>query len=269
VILALTSALSVGLAGIIIIAILLIRPAEKRIIKLKDVERKTNELLSFVTHELRSPLTSIHMYIDLFFAGQAGILTNVQKEFLTIMKNSTDRLAGFINDFLDLSKIEQGKMSINIQVFDLQKLILEMLEPFRAQAFDKKISIKYLISHNLPKVNGDPERTKQVVVNLVSNSIKFTPDNGTITVELEDIKVGYVRVGISDTGIGIPKDKLNSVFEKFVQLTDAKKTVKGQKGTGLGLAIAKGIVEAQGGKIWVESEHGKGTKFYFTMPKYG
>ena len=266
---AIAAVLAVGLIGIIITAFLFIRPVDRKNAELKDIERKTNDLLSFVTHELRSPLTSISMYIDLFLAGQAGTPTGAQKEFLFVMKNSTDRLAKFINDFLDLAKIEQGKMTVNKQPFDVSKVILEMLEPFKAQAFDKKISMKILVPSNVPQVIGDLDRTKQVITNLVSNALKFTPADGTVTVAIEDIKVGYVRVTVQDTGMGIPKDKLESVFEKFVQVTDAKKSVKGQKGTGLGLPIAKGIVEAQGGKLWVESEPGKGTRFHFTVPKYG
>ena len=248
---------------------ILIRPITKLSGKAENLNRKTSELVSSVTHELRSPLTSINMYIDLFFNGAAGPLNDTQKEFLNIMKDSSKRLTAFINDLLDLAKIEQGKIAINKQPFDLRSTILEVLELIRPQAHEKKIKLKLVIPSDLPKVFADPEKTKQVITNLVNNSIKFTPEEGNVTVEAKDIKIGYIQVSVIDTGMGIPKDKLDSVFEKFVQVEEAKKNVKGQKGTGLGLAIAKGIVEIQDGKIWIESEPGKGTKFHFTIPRHG
>jgi signal transduction histidine kinase len=184
------------------------------------------------------------------------------------MKDSTKRLTAFINDLLDIAKIEQGKMTIKKQVFDLRPIILEMLNLIRPQAYEKKINLKLIIPSDLPKVLVDPDRTKQVITNLVSNAIKFTPEKGKVTVEAREAKSRYIQVSIIDTGMGIPKDKLRSVFEKFTQITEGKRQAKGSKGTGLGLTIAKGIVEKQGGKIWVESEPGKGTKFHFTLPRH-
>jgi signal transduction histidine kinase len=244
---------------------LLVFPVTKLVINLSH---KTSDFSASVTHELRSPLTSINMYIDLFFRGTAGSLNATQKEYLTIMKDSTKRLTAFINDLLDIAKIEQGKMTIKKQVFDLRPIILEMLNLIRPQAYEKKINLKLIIPSDLPKVLVDPDRTKQVITNLVSNAIKFTPEKGKVTVEAREAKSRYIQVSIIDTGMGIPKDKLRSVFEKFTQITEGKRQAKGSKGTGLGLTIAKGIVEKQGGKIWVESEPGKGTKFHFTLPRH-
>lgn len=237
--------------------------------KLGGLDKKMNDFVSSVTHELRSPLASIKMYIDLFFKGAAGKLNKTQEEYFTIMKNSAERLGRLIDNVLDLSKIESGRIEIKKKPFDLKPVALDVMELIRPQAYEKKIDLKLKLPKGLPKALGDPDGIKQVFTNLLSNAIKFTPQHGKVTVEVKDIKFGFLEITVADSGVGIPKDKLDKVFEKFEQVEETKKYVKGIKGTGLGLAIAKAIVENQGGKIWIESEMKQGTKFIFTLPRHG
>ena len=257
----------------------------KMALKLKELDQLKQDFVASVTHELRSPLTSLRMYIDLFFKGATGTLTEKQTEFLKIMKESSGRLANFIDDLLDVAKIERGKMQINKSAFEISAIIYEVIQLFQPQADEKKIELKVEIQKNLPQVLADPDRTRQVLNNLLSNAIKFTPEGGTITVKaslkfrelsLEKKQspilnsqlstLNYVLVSVSDTSIGIPAEDLNRIFDKFEQVKGVREKLKGPKGTGLGLAIVKGLVEAQGGKIWVESELNKGSTFNFTLP---
>lgn len=235
--------------------------------KLKELDQMKSDFVSSVTHELRSPLISLKMYIDLFFKGTAGTINDKQKEYLEIMKNCAARLAGFIDDLLDMAKIERGKMEVLAQELDLSSITLEIAQLFRPQVDQKNIRLDISVAQDLPKVLADPERTKQVIINLLSNAVKFTPDGGRITLEANhNSSLKILEVSVTDTGIGIPQDKLDKIFDKFEQVKDAKSKVPGPKGTGLGLAIVKGIVEAQRGKIWVNSETNKGSKFTFSLP---
>ncbi|MBN1384969.1 MAG: HAMP domain-containing histidine kinase [Elusimicrobia bacterium] len=258
--------------------------------KLKELDQLKNDFVASVTHELRSPLTSLSMHIDLFFKGATGTLTEKQMEFLRIMKENTSRLARFIDDLLDVAKIERGKMPINKISFDLPSLVYEVVTLFNIQADKKKIELKAEIQKKLPRVFADPDRTRQVLTNLLSNALKFTPEGGKIEIDarwrmgdgryksgdmktesslqspISNLQSDFMIVSVSDTGIGIPHEDLGKIFDKFEQVKGVREKVKGQKGTGLGLAIVKGIVEAQDGKIWAESEPGEGSKFIFTLP---
>ena len=234
--------------------------------KLKELDQLKSDFVSSVTHELRSPLLSLKMYIDLFFKGTAGTPNDKQKEYLEVMRSCTLRLSKFIDDLLDVAKIERGKMQVVPQPTDLSPLITDIQLLFKPQVDQKNISLEIDIP-KLPAVMADPERTRQVIINLLSNAVKFTPQGGNIKLSaVQSSSQHTVVVSVSDSGIGIPADSLNSIFDKFEQVKDAKLKMPGAKGTGLGLAIVKGIVEAQNGKIKVESELGKGSKFSFTIP---
>ncbi|MDD5687704.1 MAG: ATP-binding protein [Elusimicrobia bacterium] len=252
--------------------------------KLKELDQMKNDFVSSVTHELRSPLTSLGMYINLFFKGAAGTLTDKQKEFLNIMSQNTARLSRFIDDLLDVAKIERGKMEINKESCELLPIIQQIVQLFEPQFNDKKIELQLDISKGLPHIFADAERTRQIITNLLSNAIKFTPEGGKVKITTKDVRSpmsnvqssstsdlgprtsDFIYVSVTDTGVGIPQDDLNRIFNKFEQVRGIKEKIKGQKGTGLGLSIVKGIVEAQGGKIRVESELGKGSTFTFTIP---
>ncbi|MBN1622454.1 MAG: HAMP domain-containing histidine kinase [Endomicrobiales bacterium] len=238
--------------------------------KLKELDQMKSDFVSSVTHELRSPLLSLRMYIDLFNKGAAGEVNDKQKEYLQVMKDGAFRLSRFIDDLLDMAKIERGKMEVTLQSTDLSPVIKETAQLFEPQVNQKKIKLNVVMPEKLPRVTADSVRTQQVLTNLLSNAVKFTPEGGTIAIEArKNDSTKMLEISVSDTGMGIPKDQLNSIFNKFEQVKGARKNVSGPKGTGLGLAIIKGLMEAQGGTIWVESELNKGSKFTFNLPLIG
>jgi signal transduction histidine kinase len=231
--------------------------------KLKELDEMKKDFVSSVTHELRSPLSAIETYVNLLLDKNPEY---ERENFLRILKNIA-RLRHFINDLLDSAKIEKGKMEIVKIPFDLVSAVNDIIELFRIQASEKKIALDFSTKLNILKINGDEDRVKQVVTNLVSNALKFTPSGGKIAVGCQltaDEK--SAEVSVSDTGIGIPSEDAERIFLKFEQVKGIREQIKGPKGTGLGLAIAKGIVELHGGAIRVESELHKGTTFYFTLP---
>jgi PAS domain S-box-containing protein len=237
--------------------------------KLKELDQLKDSFLSTVSHELRTPLTSIKSFSEILLAYDEDRKT--QKEFLNIIKEESDRLTRLINDFLDLSKIESGRMQWETAGLSVTEVIKTAINATQALAAEAKLKIKVEVSPGLPKVMSDNDRLVQVVTNLLSNAIKFTPEGGNIGVKAQLLEGGkakkkadMVLVSVTDNGIGIdPKDR-QAIFDKFKQvgntLTDKP------KGTGLGLPICKEIVEHYGGKIWVESELGKGSTFFFTLP---
>lgn len=244
----------------------LARDLNKMSSQLKEIDQMKSDFLASVTHELRSPLTSLRMYIDLFLKGAAGELTEKAKKFLTIMNGSNKRLSRFIDDLLDMAKIERGKMEVKKEPLEILPIVSEIAQLMKPQSDEKNIEMTMDIPDNLPLVLIDGDRTRQIITNLLSNSIKFTPEKGKISVKIQDEKE-HLQVSINDTGVGIPPDKISKIFDKFEQVKEIRERIKGPKGTGLGLAIVKSLVEAQGGRIWVESEVGKGSTFYFTLPK--
>lgn len=234
--------------------------------KLKELDQLKKDFVSSVTHELRSPLHSTRMYLGLFHKGGAGELTDKQKSYLKVIEDNTTRLGRFIDDLLDMAKIERGKMEVQKQPFDLGPVLEEARVLFVPQADEKKIAFEVPAAAAWPRLLGDADRTRQVLINLLSNAFKFTPAGGKISVQGQ-ARNGHWAVSVRDTGAGIPEDQRDKIFEKFEQVKGVReKLAGGQKGTGLGLAIVKGLVEAQGGTIRVESELNKGSCFTFTIP---
>ncbi|OVE77491.1 hypothetical protein BVX98_02540, partial [bacterium F11] len=239
--------------------------------KLGELDEMKRDFVSSVTHELRSPMTSIRGYMDLLLKGDAGSLSDLQKDYLSVIKNNAVRLGRFIDNLLDVSKIEAHKLKLTPEVQDIHELAHEMSVLFKPQANEKKIKIENKIPKTVAKAFVDKDRIAEVLINLTSNALKFTPENGTITIDAKEAP-HYLELGIHDTGIGIPAGHADKLFNKFEQVQSHQKqktTKKAQKGTGLGLTIVKGIIEAHGGKIWVKSPgpSGKGTTFAFTLPK--
>lgn len=241
-----------------------------RIVVLRDVTRETqvdrmkSEFVSTVSHELRTPLTAIQGYVDLILEGKPGPLTATQREFLTMMQSSSQRLTALITDILDISRIEAGKMEIredDVAYTPLVELIVKMLQ---GEAQARGVTLTSEIAPGpYPAVRGDTERLQQVLTNLISNGIKYTPAGGKIHVSVR-LQESYVSTCVSDTGIGIPMEDRERVFEKFYRADNS--TTRSAGGTGLGLSISKAIVERLGGSIWVESAPGKGSQFWFTLP---
>ncbi len=241
-------------------------------LRLKELDQMKNDFVSSVSHELRSPLTAIEGYVDFFLQGlnmeDQGVSIPKEKQIkaLNIMKNNTKRLSRFINDILDLAKIEAAQMEILKEPTRLKEIVEEMVTLFSPLAGEKKITLSYTGGDGMGPIPVDGDKIKQILSNLISNALKFTKENGKITVGLKDQNDAQL-MSVRDTGMGIPKDSIKTIFDKFRQVEGVREQIKGAKGTGLGLAIVKGIVEGHGGKIWVESEIGKGSTFFIKLPK--
>ncbi|MBI3553445.1 MAG: PAS domain S-box protein [Elusimicrobia bacterium] len=236
--------------------------------KYKEVQRMQRDFVAHVTHELRAPLSSIRAALEILQGEVASKLKEDENRMLaTAMKNS-DRLAELINSILDFSKIESGQMQVYPKKSDAEKIGRESVDALGAWAAKKRISLSFAAPPDLPPVTADAQRTVQVLINLLSNAIKFTPVGGTITVRVSlsaADKGKFVEFAVIDSGPGIAKADQKKIFEKFVQIAAGEMHVGG---TGLGLAIAKALVHLQGGKMWVESDVGKGAAFLFSVPIY-
>jgi GGDEF domain-containing protein len=198
--------------------------------------------------------------------GQTGEINEAQAKFLSVAERNIKRLTNILNELLDLSRIESGRMEMKCEELPLQGPIEFTLSSLKPQADGKSIALKAQVAETLPPVYADREKVEQILTNLIGNAIKFTPEGGEVKVVagLADKEENMVAISVKDSGIGIPEDQLGRVFEKFYQGESSLQ--RSVSGTGLGLAISKGLVEALQGKIWVESEVGKGSTFTFTLP---
>ena len=233
------------------------------ITELKKLERMRIEFVANVSHELRTPLTSIRGFVETLKGGAIREPENSQR-FLDIIESHTERLNNLINDLLELSKIESKEIKMEFQPIALREAIEEVVSNFKEALKQKGHIVEIDIPPDFPQVEADPERIEQVFTNLLDNAIKFTPKNGRICIRAVD-KEKDIQIEVSDTGIGIPQEHLPRLFERFYRVDKARSRELG--GTGLGLSIVKHITQAHGGKVGVESELGKGSKFFFTLPK--
>ncbi len=250
--------------------------------KLEKLERLKSEFISIVSHELRTPLTSIKNSLDILMSGRCFDITPSADKFLSMAMRNVQRLSGIINDLLDLSKIEAGKMDFNFAPTNVNTVIEYVKSALSEVAKSKGLNLITDEKENLPEITADAQRLEQVLTNLVSNAIKFTPENKTIRISSsmissKDIKINeyfkdsiklddgdYVEVCVEDEGIGIAEKDLLHAFDKFAQIENSLSRKAG--GTGLGLPIAKQLLEAHHGAIWCDSELNKGSKFYFVIP---
>lgn len=235
-----------------------------------EVEQMKSEFVSLVSHELRTPLTSIIGFISLILDGKTGEINQKQYESLSRAHRQSERLAALINDLLDISRIEAGRVEMKREQVQIDWVAKRRIEELRPQADEKAISLSLDTKPNLPLLIADTDRIGQVFINLIGNALKFTPNGGKVTVRISDYSrngsaVPRFHVEIIDTGPGIPPDEREKVFDKFQQL--ARTRTQQQGGTGLGLSIASGIVEAHGGKLWVDAgDNGQGCNFQFFIP---
>jgi signal transduction histidine kinase len=221
---------------------------------------KTREdVLAVVSHDLKSPLATIELAVTIL-RGFKQTHENRVREFVNRVQRSTDQMEILIADLLDFARIQSGTFSVLILAVRLDEAVMPAIDRMRALAEAKLQTLEADIPSSLPSVAIDAHRIGQVVSNLISNAIKFTPQEGTIRV-LARLRDHQVVVSVEDTGPGIPQEHLSKIFDRFWRTPGTK-----QKGSGLGLAIAKGIVEAHGGTIWAESQMGKGSSFFFTVP---
>jgi len=232
--------------------------------KLKAMYEMQKEFTSTVSHELRTPLASIKMAIDLISQETVGPINSDQKDIIGRAKQETDRLKRLIDDILDLTKIEAGKLQMNFMINDIHRVIAQVADAQKDVAKSRGLYIKTEFDPKISQIPFDSDRMIQILNNLLSNAIKFTKQGG-ITVKTEDKSLeNHILVSIIDTGKGIAEKDLAKLFQKFQQIESAQENEEG--GTGLGLAICKEIITRHGGKIWAESKPGVGTAFNFILP---
>ncbi|MFA5161835.1 MAG: ATP-binding protein [Elusimicrobiales bacterium] len=233
--------------------------------RLKEFERMKYDFVSAVTHELKSPLSAIESYLELMLYELKSqyLPHNKFEEDIKYIKNNTFRLSRFISDVLDIAKIRRGRFDIKKAPFVIETLAWDVLTLFKERADFLKISLAGPPEGSSTRLRADEERLRQVLTNLISNAIKFTPEGGTVSVAVASSD-GTATIAVKDTGVGIAPADMNRIFGLFEQGKTAVVHSKSPKGTGLGLYIAKSIVEAHGCKIWVESQLGAGTSIYFT-----
>ena len=231
--------------------------------KLGELDQMKSDFFSTVTHELRTPLSSIKMGISLLAGGREGPLTEGQKELLTLVKQENNRMVGLVNAILDLSKMEAGMMTYEIEQKNIVPLIDQVVKEMKPLVETKKIRFESEVAEKLPIPKVDTERFLQVLRNVIGNALKFTPEGGRVNVSVRTIDEG-LQISVADTGPGIPEKNLTTIFEKFQQV-NTKGPYK-TKGTGLGLAIAKQVITHHGGKIWAESKLGEGSTFFILLP---
>ena len=236
----------------------------------KDLLRKNQEIQNFyhtVSHELKTPLTSAREFVSIVMDGLAGPLNETQQEYLGIARESCNRLRACINDLMDATRLETGKLTLEMKPGSLAGLIRQLVTVFDPVALRKQITLTEEVQQGLPEFPFDENRLMQVLVNLLNNALKFTPENGHVTVTAGDAPgyPGYVQVCVKDTGRGVPSTEVERIFERLYQVPDEEGG--SQQGVGLGLYISRELVQSHGGKIWVESELGKGSRFCFVIPK--
>lgn len=231
--------------------------------KLQEVDQLKSAFVSITSHELRTPMTSIKGLVENLLDGFIGGLNDRQSFYLTRIKHNVERLSRMINDLLDISRIEAGRMDLKMVPFVLLDLVTEVTESLRPLTEPKSLTICTQHQAGLPSVFGDWDKIHQILINLLHNAIKFSPSHGSITIEAKPYDTEFIQVCITDTGKGIPSQDLPNIFNRFYRSPDSSTE---SQGAGLGLAITKSLVELHHGKIWVESERGKGSRLYFTLP---
>jgi signal transduction histidine kinase len=220
---------------------------------------------SYLTHELRAPVTAIRLGLEILQEQTAGRLAPEETQMLEMAVKNTARLEGLVDDILDYSKIVAGKLALRREACDARTLLSESVEGLRATALRRGVKLARIDGEPLPRIDADPGRVVQVLTNLISNAIKFTPARGAVTVSVEMGRYeheGTLVFKVKDTGRGIPAKDLEKIFSQFQQASN----VKGSEGTGLGLTLARQMVDLHGGRIWAESWRGLGATFHFTIP---
>lgn len=234
--------------------------------KLQELEELKDAFLAKITHDLRSPLSAVVGYAGLLEMNTEGSLNAKQAQSVKVIIDSANYLAELIDNILDLTKMEAGRMPYAPVPTDLGALSRAVVEQSAVKAAEYGVRLDASLVPPGTLVYADEQALKRVLINLLSNSLKFTPKGGTVSLEWARTPEGFDKVGVRDTGIGIPPERVESLFTKFTQIPETLGVVRPVRGTGLGLAICKEIVEAHGGRIWVESVYKKGSVFVFTLP---
>jgi PAS domain S-box-containing protein len=230
--------------------------------------RLQEKFLSHVSHELRTPLTAIYFFMTNVLDGILGDLTPEQREHLTLALDNVKQLKDMVSDLLDITRVETHKLIVEAQQASPVKLIADVLSTCRTNAATKNISLRSQVAPGLPFVWADPVRVRQILINLIDNGIKFTPEGGTLLVECTALAEdeGFLRLSVSDTGCGISPENREIIFDRLAQIKSG--VAASRSGLGLGLFISRDLVSRHGGRIWVESQLGHGSTFYFTLPVF-
>jgi signal transduction histidine kinase len=241
-------------------------------LEIKAANLAKSEFVSFVSHELKTPMTSIKGFADLLAAGAVGPINDVQNNFLSTIRSNVDRMATLVSDLSDVSRIEAGRIRLEFESIPIKEILNEIVRSSNNQLENKNQSLRLEIEDQLPPLWGDRIRLIQIFTNLVSNANKYSPLNSQITISAEQCKNVWdsggcekvIHIAIKDHGYGISPDDQEKIFEKFFRADDPN--IREVSGTGLGLNITRTLVEMQGGKIWFESKFNEGTTFHFTVP---
>jgi PAS domain S-box-containing protein len=231
--------------------------------RFKNLDRMKSEFIATVSHELRTPLTSLSMGIDILSQEVIGSVNQRQKDLLIAAKDDSERLRKLVKELLDLSKLESGKYEMKKEFVDFRRLVTDAVRPLSLPFEEKHIRLELTIPEHLPALSADSHQLAWVITNLLSNALRYTDTGGKVQLTAREEKQGLF-VTVADTGHGISQENLETVFDKFVQVKSSTETTPGS--VGLGLAIAREVVEAHGGRIWVESQVGIGSTFFFTIP---
>jgi len=231
--------------------------------ELEAANRAKSDFLANMSHELRTPLNAVIGLSELMMDGATGEISEEQKQCISDILRSGHQLLHLVDDMLDIVKVEAGKIKLKLEPLNLAEIINYTAQIVRHSLSEHKHNLMVNIDGGLPQVQADRDRLRQVLLNLLSNAIKFTPRGGQLGIKASR-EGDWCHVSVIDNGIGIRKENQESVFEAFVQVDTLPDGTK--EGTGLGLALTKQLVEACGGRIWVESKYGKGSKFTFTLP---
>ncbi|MFA5118784.1 MAG: ATP-binding protein [Candidatus Omnitrophota bacterium] len=233
--------------------------------EVKNISQRKTDFVSSVSHELRTPLTSIKGYASILLAGKLGALPPEVNLRMEKINRHSDELVQLVNDLLDISRIESGKVTMKLGEQNLKKTADEVMDLLGVQSKEKQIQLVNKISDDTVMVLADRNQLQRVFINIINNAIKFTPAQGSITAACKKIENNYIQIDITDTGTGIPLEAQKAIFEEFYRVDNL---INQQvKGTGLGLALVKHIIEAHKGKIWVSSKLGAGSTFSFTLPQ--
>jgi two-component system phosphate regulon sensor histidine kinase PhoR len=233
------------------------------ITRLKELEIIRQDFVANVSHELRTPLTTIKGYAETLLEG--ALKEEVAFQFVQVIKRHTDRLTKIVEDLLMLSKIESKEFQLKIEFISLPDFINDVIDFVKEAAEKKEISISQSKITSSQAVGADRNYLEQIFINLLDNAIKYTHEKGRITISVTEMDPREIRFSIEDNGIGIPKEDIPRIFERFYRVDKGRSKELG--GTGLGLSIVKHLVQAHGGKVWAESQLGRGSTFYFTLPK--
>lgn len=230
----------------------------------EKIEKLKTDFISLSSHQLRTPLSAVKWFTEILMSQRSGKLNKKQLGYVKEIHHSNERAIALVNDLLQVSRVQEGKLHLDVSSFDLAGLVEEVVDANRTEINSRDISVDYkVINGPLDKVSADKIKLRRVIENLLSNAIRYTPRGGKVELKLKDAGKN-IECSVADSGVGIPQDQQESVFSKFFRATNVTKIQP--DGTGLGLFIARALIEAHGGKIWFESAENLGTTFFFSIP---